>query len=181
MAHVRTPRVVGVRVTVRTARAALFLALLLLCGRFALEVGSLPATATFGRTPTPAAVLLTTQATQSTVGVQPTPTPIRLLVDTSGMRSLPTRVAAPTPVLPPHDVEIIDDAFMPASITVKAGTTVTWLNTGGRVHDVFSGTSVWPAQPIEPEISWKLVFSNAGRYGYFCHYHPTMRGEVIVE
>lgn len=49
------------------------------------------------------------------------------------------RVVAGAPEALPHPIAIKDNSFDPPDVTVTAGTTVRWTNTGGNQHIVFAG------------------------------------------
>lgn len=76
-------------------------------------------------------------------------------------------------------VSIQNFAFNPDSITVKAGTTVTWQNNDSATHTVVIGTLASP--DLAPGDSYQHTFSTAGTYQYHCSIHPTMTGTVIVQ
>ena len=79
-------------------------------------------------------------------------------------------------------VRIKGNAFLPETLTVKAGTTVRWTNEERRT----SHSILFPAEgPLEserllPEESWQRRFDKPGRYPYTCGPHPEMKGVVVV-
>lgn len=80
-------------------------------------------------------------------------------------------------------VEIKGYAFTPASITVKAGTTVTWTNQDDVRHDVMTDTEgKGPSSELLAKgESYSFTFTEPGTYTYHCSPHPYMKGTVIVE
>ncbi len=80
-------------------------------------------------------------------------------------------------------VTIQNYSFTPASITVKAGTTVTWTNQDSIQHSVVADDQSADA-PNGPLLakgeSYKFTFAKAGTYKYHCSPHPYMQGTVIV-
>lgn len=80
-------------------------------------------------------------------------------------------------------VDIKDMAFSPASVTVKAGTTVRWTNRDAEEHDVtpdqpnadFQGSEL-----LSQNQTYEWTFDTLGTYTYHCGPHPQMRGTVIV-
>ena len=77
-------------------------------------------------------------------------------------------------------------AFSPATLTIKAGTTVTWKNTTVASHTVTSddgktfdsGTS----NPIAAQTgTFSFTFTKAGTFAYHCAIHPFMTAKVIVQ
>ncbi len=78
-------------------------------------------------------------------------------------------------------VEIDNFAFSPERITVKAGTTVTWLNADDAPHTVTSASKAFKSTALDTEDSFSFTFTTPGVYEYFCSLHPRMTGTVVVE
>lgn len=85
-------------------------------------------------------------------------------------------------------VTVTPDGFSPATITVKTGTRVTWVNKGTGVVTVHS--AVHPTHLVFPPLnlgefgdgsSVQLVFDKPGTYKYHNHLNPQMTGTVVVE
>ncbi len=73
--------------------------------------------------------------------------------------------------------------FVPAAITVAAGTTVTWTNDDHFTHSVQLLDGGLPGEPnvMEPGSSTSFTFATPGTYHYQCHLHPKdMQGSVLV-
>jgi plastocyanin len=79
-----------------------------------------------------------------------------------------------------NEVWIQSMAFTPASITVTAGTTITWTNNDPVTHDVTSTTSQFNSGAMGPGATFSFKFSTAGTYSYICSIHPNMTGTVVV-
>jgi plastocyanin len=77
-------------------------------------------------------------------------------------------------------VAIANFAFSPATLTVTAGTTVTWTNRDTDAHTVTtpSGPLHSPAMPTGATFSY--TFTRAGTYHYLCTIHPFMTATVTV-
>ena len=77
--------------------------------------------------------------------------------------------------------------FMPAELTVKAGTNVTWTNEDDILHTATSGATPgttdgkFDGQMDGRGKSFSHVFDQPGRYPYFCSRHTSMTGTVVVE
>ncbi|HYL32670.1 MAG TPA: cupredoxin family copper-binding protein [Stellaceae bacterium] len=82
----------------------------------------------------------------------------------------------------PNQVLINNFAFGPATLTVKAGTTVTWINKDGDAHTVTAAGAkpLFGSQPLDTGDTFSFTFEKPGTYAYFCKIHPTMKGSVIV-
>jgi plastocyanin len=73
--------------------------------------------------------------------------------------------------------------FVPAAITVKAGTTVTWNNHDNFTHSVQFLDGGLPTDPqlMKPGASTTFTFETAGTFKYQCSLHPQqMQGTVTV-
>jgi plastocyanin len=70
--------------------------------------------------------------------------------------------------------------FVPAAISVLAGTTVTWTNHDDFTHNV-TLTDGSPPLALPPGSSATHTFATAGLYPYLCSLHPRdMKGSVVV-
>jgi amicyanin len=78
-------------------------------------------------------------------------------------------------------VQIDDFAFSPPSLTVKAGTTVTWRNKDDIPHTVASRTRAFKSKALDTDHSFSFTFNEPGSYQYFCSLHPHMTGTIVVE
>ena len=79
------------------------------------------------------------------------------------------------------EVKIDNFSFTPASITVAAGTTVTWTNRDDIPHTVVSDDKVFKSKVLDTDEKFAYTFSKPGTYAYFCSVHPKMTGKVIVQ
>ena len=118
-----------------------------------------------------------TTATSSTpTAAPPTPTPS------------PTPVPATVP-MGAVVVQMIENPpgnylFKPASVTIKAGTVVVWIDNSDAPHTVTSD----PGAPspfnttsnVTEGHTFALVFNTPGTYHYHCNIHPTTMKAVII-
>jgi nitrite reductase (NO-forming) len=79
--------------------------------------------------------------------------------------------------------------FVPAEISVPAGSTVTWTNDDTTIHTVVEGsaetassgaTPGFDSSIIAPKATWDNTFDTAGDFNYYCNLHPFMTGKVTV-
>jgi len=80
---------------------------------------------------------------------------------------------------PGNAVTVVDFGFNPGTITIKAGTTVTWTNTG-VTHTVTSNAGLFDSGHLGSGDTFTFTFSKAGTYAYHCAIHSSMKGEVTV-
>ena len=81
------------------------------------------------------------------------------------------------------DTKIIIDqfTFTPQRVTVKAGTTVAWINDDDIPHTVASSTKVFKSKALDTSDKFSFTFTTPGVYEYFCSLHPHMTGAIVVE
>ncbi len=89
-------------------------------------------------------------------------------------------VQTPVAEIQENSITIRNFAFEPATLTVKAGTTVTWTNEDSVSHQVHS-EGVFDSPALSKGESWEYTFSESGTYDYICSIHPSMKGTIIVE
>jgi plastocyanin len=92
---------------------------------------------------------------------------------------MPTKVSRPG-----CDVE--DICYIPSTIVVEKGKSVTWINEDSSFHSVTSGfygepTGLFDSGYLDPYQFYTLSFDEFGTYDYFCTLHPWMKAQVIVE
>ncbi len=85
-------------------------------------------------------------------------------------------------------VEMLNLAFVPRSITVPVGATVTWINRDPMDHTVSEGdppgsASIFDSGLLGPQQRWSYTFTEPGSWEYFCRTHPSLMrdSEVIVQ
>ena len=83
-------------------------------------------------------------------------------------------------------VTIQDFTFSPASLTIKAGTSVRWTNNGPSAHTTVSDMGVWTSGVLSPPGSgggvyggggsaggtFDFTFTQPGTFPYHCAIHP---------
>ncbi|MEV5751115.1 cupredoxin family copper-binding protein [Actinoallomurus sp. NPDC052308] len=79
-----------------------------------------------------------------------------------------------------NSVSIKGFAFAPASVSVKAGTTVTWTNKDEEPHTVVANGGAFHSAALTPGGVFRYRFTKPGSYPYVCSIHPFMRGTVVV-
>ena len=75
--------------------------------------------------------------------------------------------------------------YLPSSLEVQVGDTVSWSNDDTAAHTVSSGTpdgldGIFDSNLFMAGTTFEFTFDDIGTYPYFCMVHPWMTGEVIV-
>jgi len=81
---------------------------------------------------------------------------------------------AAVPVPKVQAVRIRNFAFVPAVVTVAAGTTVTWTNADEDPHSVVAHRKAFRSGALDTGGKFSFTFKSVGAYAYFCSLHPHM-------
>ncbi len=84
------------------------------------------------------------------------------------------------PKAAPVIVKIDNFSFTPETLTVQAGTTVTWINQDDVPHTVTSTDKRFKSPALDTDERFSHTFTVPGTNNYFCSVHPHMTGRVIV-
>jgi plastocyanin len=77
-------------------------------------------------------------------------------------------------------IRIANFDFGPDTITVPAGTSVTWTNNDDDAHSVVADNKAFRSAPLDTGESYSFTFATPGTYAYHCGLHPQMHGKVVV-
>ena len=113
--------------------------------------------------------------------VTPTPVPPTPVTTTP-----PTTLFTPTPAASVSDntITIIKNTFRPATMTVKVGSTVRWVNADDHPHRIEFEDKAFSASTYllgSSQSASSLPFNRPGSYNFSCTIHPEMQGTVLVE
>lgn len=79
-------------------------------------------------------------------------------------------------------VTIADYLYDPETITVPAGTTVTFTNRDTTAHTATSKDSgAFESGSIDTGKSGEVRLEESGTFAYYCLFHPFMKGTIVVE
>ena len=87
----------------------------------------------------------------------------------------------------PYEILITDKGFEPLTLTVPAGTTVTWYNVDrnrNQRHWIKSRDGLFDTRVIPVEARAMVTFNEKGEFEYYCVYHrdrESEQGKIIVE
>ena len=81
----------------------------------------------------------------------------------------------------PATVKIDNFAFAPATLTITAGTTVTWKNDDDSPHRIGDKNGTFKSAALDTEDTYSHTFAAPGEYPYICTIHPYMAGRIIVK
>ena len=98
----------------------------------------------------------------------------------AGFAVMATVMAAPT-TSENAEVKIDNFTFAPQSLTIKAGTTVTWMNEDDIPHTVVATAKAFKSKVLDTDDKFSFTFTTAGTFEYFCSLHPHMTATIVVE
>jgi plastocyanin len=79
-------------------------------------------------------------------------------------------------------VKIDNFSFGPATITIPAGSTVTWTNSDDVPHVVSSDDNkMFKSKALDTDDRFSFTFTKPGTYNYYCAIHPKMTAKIVVQ
>lgn len=86
-----------------------------------------------------------------------------------------------SPLAAPAAVQIVIDqfAFSTPRTPVHVGDTVEWINKDVVDHTATEKNKAWNVT-LAPGKSARVVMKAAGRFAYYCRFHPNMTGTLTV-
>ena len=78
-------------------------------------------------------------------------------------------------------IDISDFEYLPADVTVKAGTEISWTNSDDAPHTATADDGSFDTGDLDRGDSKTVTFDEPGTFTYFCRFHPFMKATVEVE
>ncbi|HLH21303.1 MAG TPA: cupredoxin family copper-binding protein [Chloroflexota bacterium] len=78
-------------------------------------------------------------------------------------------------------IDIQSFQFSTPTLTVPAGTTVTWTNHDVEPHTVTADDRSFGSRGLDTNETFAFTFDTPGTYAYHCALHPQMRGQIVVQ
>jgi plastocyanin len=100
---------------------------------------------------------------------------------TTSMSQTITSTSTSTEPVVPNEISITDDGFVPQTLTIPAGTKVTWYNKSNKRRWVTSQTKVPDTQVIAIGARAGYTFKDPGTYNYYDYYNKDLTGTIIVQ
>lgn len=79
------------------------------------------------------------------------------------------------------EIKIDNFSFTPATITIKAGTEVRWINRDDIPHTVVADDKSFKSKALDTDEQFSFTFAKPGTYNYFCSIHPKMTAKIVVQ
>lgn len=107
----------------------------------------------------------------------PTPTQAPIATDEAAMQD----ATESAEVMDEAEVDIVNFAYSPKTVTIKAGGQVTWTNKDAVAHTATADDGSFGTGLLAQGDSESVTFDKAGTYTYYCKPHPNMKATVVVE
>jgi plastocyanin len=91
-----------------------------------------------------------------------------------------TAAPAAAPAAAAATIDLKAFMFGPSTLTIPAGTRVTWKNSDAEPHTVVSVDGKFRSGALDQGDSFSFKFDAPGTYRYVCSIHPQMVGTVVV-
>lgn len=79
-----------------------------------------------------------------------------------------------------HTIEIGQFKFSPASLSVRTGDHITWINRDIVPHTATADDGSWDTGEIGTNASSEIVISADFGQSYYCRFHPSMKANVSI-
>jgi plastocyanin len=102
---------------------------------------------------------------------------------TTGASATPTPTPTTQPTTPATNVTSVmihNFSFMPQSISIPKGTTITWTNMDTAPHTVTSDTGAFASGNLQTNDTFRFTFNTPGTFTYHCAIHPHMKATITV-
>ena len=86
----------------------------------------------------------------------------------------------PTAPTPAATVAIQNFAFVPATVTIKVGNSVTWTNMDSAPHTATDLANAFDSGSLATGKTFNFTFNTAGTYTYHCLIHSMMKTAVVI-
>jgi len=81
----------------------------------------------------------------------------------------------------PNGVNMQGMSFSVTTLTVAAGTTVTWTNKDYTTHTVTADDGSFTSGDIASGKTYSRAFTVKGTYAYHCIYHSMMKASIVAQ
>jgi len=86
----------------------------------------------------------------------------------------------PTASTPAATVAIQNFAFVPATVTIKAGSSVTWTNMDTAPHTATDLANAFDSGSLTTGQTFNFTFNTTGTFTYHCLIHSMMKTAVVI-
>jgi amicyanin len=103
------------------------------------------------------------------------------LLSLAGFTQLPAALTAVKVASNTASINIENFKFAPPTLTVTAGTSVTWKNEDDSPHRIGDKNGTFVSAALDTDGTFSHTFTTPGEYPYICTIHPFMVGKIVVK
>jgi plastocyanin len=105
----------------------------------------------------------------------------RLLLGAAAALALVFAAPASTAPTASATVQIVKTGFVPATVNINAGDSVTWRNADAKTHQVVANGGQFASPILDPGETYTHTFDNGGTFRYHDALYPALKGTVTVK
>ena len=105
----------------------------------------------------------------------------RLLLAAAAALALVFAGSASTAPSATANVQIVKTGFVPGTVSITAGDSVTWRNADTKTHQVVANGGQFASGILDPGKTYTHTFARGGTFRYHDALHPTLKGTVNVK
>lgn len=105
---------------------------------------------------------------------------ITLTAEAAAQIAAPPAAVAPNAAAQQIAIDIVDNSFTAAKISVPVGASVVWANTGQKKHTVTADDGSFESGELVNGASFAHTFDTPGTYQYFCAFHGGAGGQGMA-
>lgn len=80
-----------------------------------------------------------------------------------------------------NEVWLHNQIVEPYQTKISKGTTITFINKDPKNHTVGEMKNTFYSGKLKPGDSFSYTFNDTGYYAFYCNYHNSMIGQIIVK
>jgi plastocyanin len=80
-----------------------------------------------------------------------------------------------------NEIWLHDQTIEPYQTKITKGTTITFINKDPKTHTVSEFNKNFYSGNLKPNDSFSFTFNDTGYYAFYCNYHNSMVGQIIVK
>lgn len=80
-----------------------------------------------------------------------------------------------------NEIWLHNQIVEPYQTQITKGTTITFINKDPKNHTVGEMKNTFYSGKLKPGGSFSYTFNDTGNYAFYCNYHNSMLGQIIVK
>lgn len=80
-----------------------------------------------------------------------------------------------------NEIWLHDQTIEPYQTKITKGTTITFINKDPKTHTASEFNKNFYSGNLKPNDSFSFTFNDTGYYAFYCNYHNSMVGQIIVK